>query len=152
MKKGSARSFPKNFPERVAIDTGVLVALVLKDDPAHKQCFETLRCVPAKTKLVTVESCLAELSFLVPKRIEYRGRLLSLLQSCDLKIWMLDLVSLSRVFELQDKYRDLPMDFADAALMVACEQLAITHVLTLDRRDFSIFRPRHCERFVILPR
>jgi hypothetical protein len=31
------------------------------------------------------------------------------------------------------------------------ERLQITTVLTLDRRDFQLMRPKHCEAFRLLP-
>ena len=41
---------------------------------------------------------------------------------------------------LMKKYADTPMDFADATLVVAADQLGIVEVLTLDRRGFSTYR------------
>jgi predicted nucleic acid-binding protein len=45
----------------------------------------------------------------------------------------------------------LPMDFADASLVVACERHDVTHVFTLDRKHFSIYRPKHTRSFQLLP-
>ncbi len=39
-----------------------------------------------------------------------------------------------------EKYRDLPMDFADASLLWVAEQTGITDILTIDLRDFSPYR------------
>jgi len=49
-------------------------------------------------------------------------------------------VSLRRCRELLHLYRDLPMDFADATLVVLAEELDTRVVLTTDRRDFGIYR------------
>ena len=35
--------------------------------------------------------------------------------------------------------------------MAIAERLNLQTVLTLDRRDFSIFRPQHCSAFNLLP-
>ncbi len=35
--------------------------------------------------------------------------------------------------------------------MVIAERLNITRIVTFDRRDFSVFRPSHCEYFELLP-
>jgi uncharacterized protein len=43
------------------------------------------------------------------------------------------------------------LDFVDAAIVTISERLGIDCVLTLDRRDFSIIRPKHCDYFQILP-
>lgn len=58
---------------------------------------------------------------------------------------------LPRIRELMRKYADLPMDFADAALVRVAERERIHRVFTLDRRDFEIYRPRGFSRFEILP-
>ena len=55
-----------------------------------------------------------------------------------------------RISQLVQQYSDLPMDFADAALVAACEREGITTVFTFDR-DFSIYRPAHTNRFEIVP-
>jgi predicted nucleic acid-binding protein len=60
-------------------------------------------------------------------------------------------VSLRRCRELIQTYRDLPMDFADATLVVLAEELNTRLVLTTDRRDFGVYRIRGRERFRIKP-
>jgi hypothetical protein len=52
--------------------------------------------------------------------------------------------------ELMRKYRDLPMDLADAALVRVAEREKISRVFTIDRRDFEVYRPRGIRRFTIL--
>ncbi len=56
-----------------------------------------------------------------------------------------------RMRRLMAKYADLPMDFADASLVVVAERLRLRRVFTLDRRDFRLYRPRHLRSFDIIP-
>lgn len=63
----------------------------------------------------------------------------------------LDERDLLRMRELMKKYRDLPMDLADAALVAVGERKRIRRVFTLDRRDFEVYRPAKLGRFIILP-
>ncbi|MEO8053608.1 MAG: hypothetical protein ABI768_00540 [Acidobacteriota bacterium] len=49
------------------------------------------------------------------------------------------------------KYRDLPMDLGDAALVRVAEREKLRRVFTLDRRDFSLYRPLRLGRFFIVP-
>jgi predicted nucleic acid-binding protein len=58
----------------------------------------------------------------------------------------------ARMRELMDKYQDLPMDLADAALVRVAERERAHRVFTLDRRDFSLYRPEGVGRFQILPK
>ena len=52
---------------------------------------------------------------------------------------------------LMRKYRDLPMDLADAALVAVAERERISRIFTLDRKDFEIYRPTGIRRFEIIP-
>lgn len=52
---------------------------------------------------------------------------------------------------LMHKYRDLPMDLADATLVRAAEREGIHEVFTLDRRDFSIYRVGRNKTLTLLP-
>jgi len=46
-----------------------------------------------------------------------------------------------------EKYRDLPMDLADASLVVAAESLGTRKVFTIDRTDFRAYRVRRGHRY-----
>ena len=46
---------------------------------------------------------------------------------------------LPRLLELTQKYADLPMDFADATLVISAEKTGIKEIISLDR-DFDIYR------------
>ncbi len=50
---------------------------------------------------------------------------------------------LSRIAELERDYADLALGMVDAAVIAVCERLGETKVATLDRRHFSVVRPRH---------
>jgi predicted nucleic acid-binding protein len=59
--------------------------------------------------------------------------------------------SLRRVTALMKKYSDIPMDFADATLVVLGEDLETDQVFTLDQRGFSVFRLHGKKPFRIIP-
>jgi predicted nucleic acid-binding protein len=48
--------------------------------------------------------------------------------------------SAQRLRELVRKYADQPMDFADACLVCMSEQTKDCRVVTVDRRDFTVYR------------
>lgn len=58
---------------------------------------------------------------------------------------------LTRAREIMLTYDTARLDFVDCCLMALSERLNITEVCTLDRRDFQIFRPRHCNYLTLLP-
>lgn len=47
---------------------------------------------------------------------------------------------LDRIAELMSKYADLPMDLADASLVLLAEHLGHGRILSTDRRDFCTYR------------
>jgi predicted nucleic acid-binding protein len=58
---------------------------------------------------------------------------------------------LERAAEVLEKYADSRVDFVDCAIVAMAERLNMTRILTVDRRHFTIFRPRHCDYFEIVP-
>lgn len=81
----------------------------------------------------------AERAFAAPLR---RGQLLSeLVEPSD---W-------DRIEELLETYADLRLGIVDASVVAACERLGELNLATLDRRHFSVVRPRHCAALNLLP-
>jgi predicted nucleic acid-binding protein len=56
-----------------------------------------------------------------------------------------------RAGELVSQYSDLRLDAVDAMVTAVAERLGITTVATVDRRDFSVIRPRHVDTFEFVP-
>lgn len=56
-----------------------------------------------------------------------------------------------RIAELVGQYRDLPLGAVDASVVATAERLGIDQIATLDRRHFSVVRPRHVANFNLLP-
>jgi predicted nucleic acid-binding protein len=55
-----------------------------------------------------------------------------------------------RARALMEKYRDAPMDIADATLVAIAEARGLKRVFTLDS-DFSVYRLRGKEAFELVP-
>lgn len=56
-----------------------------------------------------------------------------------------------RSAEILRQYADANLDFVDALIVAIAERLNINRLLTLDRRDFQLIRPKHCSSFELLP-
>ena len=56
-----------------------------------------------------------------------------------------------RAAELVRTYSDLPLGTTDATVIALCERLGLSEVATLDRRHFTVVRPRHVEALTLLP-
>ena len=63
----------------------------------------------------------------------------------------LEPVDLQRAAELMARYAESRIGFVDAAIAALAERLAVVRVYTLDRRDFTVVRPRHVPAFEVVP-
>lgn len=133
----------------VLVDAGPLVALVDRGDPDHEACVASLKTL--RDALITVWPAFTEAMYLL--RGSWRGQkaLWSRLETDALALAPLDETDAPRMRALMEKYRDLPMDLADAALVRVAERESLTHIFTLDRAHFSIYRPGRRRRFSIVP-
>ncbi len=133
----------------VLVDAGPLVALIDRSDDWHLRCRRTFERLDAP--LTTVWPALAEASHLLKQVERGQATLMRLVQSGAVMLASLDRDDLPRMSELMQKYHDLPMDLADAALVRVAERDDIDRIFTLDHRDFEIYRPARFSRFRILP-
>jgi uncharacterized protein len=58
---------------------------------------------------------------------------------------------LDRMAELVQTYGDFPLGLVDASVIAVAERLGADAIVTLDRRRFSVVRPRHRPAFRLLP-
>ena len=135
--------------EVVLIDAGPLVALIDRSDDWHLRCRRTFEGLDAP--LLTVWPALAEASHLLKQVERGQANLLRLFERGTIELAVLDIDDLPRMNELMEKYHDLPMDLADAALVRVAEREQINRVFTIDRKHFETYRPARISRFRILP-
>ena len=76
---------------------------------------------------------------------------LDFLLGAHIPIITLEAVAHRRAVRLMQQYQDLPMDYADATLVVLAEALGVDEVFTTDRRGFSAYRGPRGRPFRILP-
>jgi hypothetical protein len=137
------------MPAELLLDTGAFVALVDRKETRHADCMAVLESWPGP--VVTTEAVLTETLYLVGP--DWRSQ-----QVC-LEFFLRDAfllipssaASLRRVSALMEKYRDIPMDYADATLVALAEELDSDQVFTLDRRGFAAYRMNRQKPFRIIP-
>ena len=133
----------------VLVDTGPLVALLDRSDPYHLTCQETLSSLD--DSLVTVWPVVTEAMYMLRSYWQAQDALWEMIDTAAVEILVLGKNDVARMRELMRKYRDLPMDLADAALVRVAERERLRRIFTLDRRDFQIYRPSRIGRFAVLP-
>jgi len=65
-------------------------------------------------------------------------------------IFHLENIHNPRIIELMQKYADLPMDLADASLVILAEHLGHGRIFSVDQRDFNTYRWKECHPFTNL--
>ena len=135
----------------VIVDTGPLFALANKSDPYHevvKKYVSSHRDTWLVPIPVVTETCIALLDRLGSSA---ESRFLRSLTKKEMLVEQVTDADLERVIEILEQYSDAEFGMVDAATMAIAERLNIEVVLTLDRRDFAIYRPRHCPSFRLVP-
>jgi len=133
----------------VLVDAGPLVALLDGADAHHAACVDALQAI--RDPLVTVWPALTEAMYLLGFSSRAQDALWEMVEGEALALAALDRHDASRMQALMRKYRDLPMDLADAALVRIAEREKLQHIFTLDRKHFRVYRPAGVGRFSILP-
>jgi hypothetical protein len=133
----------------VLVDAGPLVAILDRADAAHDACVEALAAI--RGSLVTVWPAFTEAMYLLGGSWRAQRALWSRIEIGALSLAQLDETDAPRMRDLMEKYRDVPMALADAALVRVAERESLTDIFTLDRRHFSVYRPGRRRRFSILP-
>ena len=135
----------------VLIDTNILVAANFTRDRNHALAAQLMRDIRNEMRLVAAPS-LVELFYLITDRVHY-ARALQAIQATRLAFNIQPLTNEDMIAmeAIMARYHDAHFDYTDVAIMVLSERLNITKVYTLDRRDFMIFRPRHCQSLELLP-
>ena len=133
----------------VLVDAGPLVAILDRADPDHEACVAALKTL--RDALITVWPAFTEAMYLLRGSWPGQKALWSRLETDALALAPLDEADAPRMRELMEKYRDLPMDLTDAALVRVAERESLTHIFTLDRTHFSAYRPGRRRRFSVVP-
>jgi len=89
---------------------------------------------------VTTEAVVTEAEYLLDFSSEAQAALMHVLASGRPRVEAIAATDRKRLAELMGRYADLPMDYADATLVLVAERLGAMRVFTLDRRDFGVYR------------
>ena len=117
-------------------DTGPLVAYLNRNDPYHAWAVALMKQI--RPPMLTCEAVLTEAAyFLREDRVEV-DPLFQLLERGALRLDFEMSTHWPRMRTLMTRYKQ--MDLADAAIVAMSESHSRSQVLTVDRRDFSVYR------------
>jgi uncharacterized protein len=120
----------------VIFDTSGLVAVVTADDPDHQAAVNAMTV--SGGPFVIPAGILAEAAYMI-ERDAGTNAMAAVLDDLAEGAYTLDCgqQDFPRIKELVIRYADLPLGFADAAV-IACAERTKAEVLTFDRRDFEV--------------
>jgi predicted nucleic acid-binding protein len=123
--------------DRVIIDTGPLVAFLVKEEAHHQWVMGQFQHLPAP--FLTCEAVLTEAFFLVRKLPHGTAKFFTLLNSGLLDIDFSIIAEGAALEKLVQRYANVPMSLADACLVRLAKLHPRAVVFTLDQ-DFQIYR------------
>lgn len=131
----------------VIADTGFWLALANKNDHYHRRAKETL--LKLEGSLITTWPVMTETCHMLLTRLGLPS-LLAFLKSFNegaFKVYDLKTKDGPSIYRLMEKYQDLPMDLADASLVILAEHLGKGLILSTDERDFKTYRFKNHKPF-----
>jgi len=133
--------------KKILIDSGPLIALFDSSDKYHPKVIEFIKSnkLPLVTTIASITETLHLLDFNRNAQIDF----LEWVSRGGVEVYNIENSDFDRLKVLTEKYRDLPMDFADSCLVYLAETLGLDTIATIDR-DFSIYRINGKKKFKIV--
>ncbi len=132
----------------VIADTGFWLALANRKDKHH--IIANVRLTElSRESLITTWPVVTETCHLLGARISVQAQQLFLSNYVAGAFTIFDLTPqhVPRIIILMKKYASLPMDLADASLVILAEYLGHGRILSTDERDFETYRWKQREPF-----
>ncbi len=124
----------------IIADTGFWVALADDKDQHHQLAIDKLAGL--NEPLITTWPVMTEACYMLLKYRGVEGELDFVRSYRQGAFLVFDLREDHRdsLLKLMEKYADLPMDLADASLVILAEELGDGRILSTDQRDFRTYR------------
>jgi len=135
----------------ILVDTVPLVAAANRRDAHHAASVAALAA--ARPPRLVPGLVIAEVAYLLGRdaTTAVEAEFLRSFATGFLTVADLTVPDLDRSAELVEQYAGLPLGATDACLVALAERLGIVELATLDRRHFSVVRPRHVARLDLIP-
>jgi len=135
----------------VLLDSGFLFASLNASEAEHQSTVFVLEHL--REPIVLPIPAITEVAYLLARDInnEAAADFIASLGTTELTLETPHQEDYSRTAEILRQYADANLDFVDALIVSIAERLNITCILTLDRRDFQMIRPKHCVSFELFP-
>ena len=124
----------------ILVDTGFWLALANRRDHYHETAKAALKKL--QEPMITTWPVLTETCHLLLNRMgtDAQQRFLSSWEAGAFQVHPIPEKQIPRISALMAKYSDLPMDLADASLVLLAEHFGHGRILSTDQRDFQTYR------------
>jgi predicted nucleic acid-binding protein len=134
----------------IIVDTGFWIALINQKDKHHTRASLLLnKLIIDHETLITTCAVMTETCHLLVQRMgtHAQAQFMHSYQLHAFQVVEITSVHRHRMTELMQKYIDLPMDFADASLVILAEEIGDGRILSTDKRDFTTYRWKQNQPF-----
>ena len=130
--------------KKILIDSGPLIALFDASDKYHQEAVNFIKSnkFPLVTTIASITEALHLLDFNRNAQLDF----IEWMHRGAVEVQNIEKSDFARIKELTEKYRNLPMDFADSCLVYLAEKLNLNTIATIDR-DFTIYRIQGRRKF-----
>lgn len=124
----------------IIVDTGFWLALIDQKDTYHETAKQALK--KYNEPLITTWCVVTETCYLLLTRkgVQAQVTFLNSLEQELFTVFNLESHHTPRIIQLMEKYANLPMDLADASLVILAEHLGHGRIFSVDQRDFNTYR------------
>ena len=122
------------------IDAGPLIALFNKDDKFHRKIKDFLKNYEGY--LYTTWPVVTEVMHMLGANPNCQINFLKFIERGGVEVINLSKNTVTRIVKLFRQYQDVPVDLADATLIVVSEKKNINNIITIDS-DFHIYRNKN---------
>ncbi len=130
----------KSINNQLLIDTGIFVALASYRDAHHEKAKQMLKSTE-RMEWITTWPVIVETCYMLGKVSPLESeKFLDMYFYGAFSVFELSKDQVPRIQELMRKYIDLPMDLADASLVILAEHIGHGKILSTDKRDFNAYR------------
>jgi len=127
------------------IDAGPLIALFNRNDKYHEKIKEFIKSY--KGLLTTSWPVITEVCHMLDFNIGAQIDFLKWIKLGGLKVENIEAEEIDKIIKLSEKYSDIPMDLADATLIIISERLGLNEIITIDS-DYYIYRTTEKEMLI----
>ena len=121
----------------ILIDAGPLIALFDSSEKHHRGIRAFLKKHPCR--FVSTIAVFTEVSHMLDFNTKVQRDFYEWVMCKGVIISDINQNDMHRLVELTEKYADLPMDFADATLVITAEKTGLREIISLDK-DFDVYR------------